>query len=239
MEREESCTSDVSSVSVRALLSEFSCEGHIAPIMVKSSWDDADSIRIYYILLFHKSLHLHYSKIINVRGSYCASPPPESMLAWVGACFVLCAADIPTLIRGGNRYRPNTFGHDCMFFLRAGWCCLFSWVLVTLVVTRFGRWLVYRCYWVIVVVVGVYWFIVAICLLLLWLFIVVVSRQCRATNRRFSRLSRWRKKWASSAPSWPTSRRITTRARRSSTLRWADFLKYSSRVYANSCVYYA
>ena len=27
-------------------------------------------------------------------------PPPESMLVWVGGRYVLCAADIPTLIRG-------------------------------------------------------------------------------------------------------------------------------------------
>ena len=39
------------------------------------------------------------------------------MLVWVGGRYVLCAADIPTLIRGrgGNWYRPNTFDHDCSF----------------------------------------------------------------------------------------------------------------------------
>ena len=27
-------------------------------------------------------------------------PPPESMFVWVGGCYILCAADIPTFIQG-------------------------------------------------------------------------------------------------------------------------------------------
>ena len=48
--------------------------------------------------------------IINIVGNYDAPPPftplppspppPESMLVWVSGRYVLCAADIPTLIRG-------------------------------------------------------------------------------------------------------------------------------------------
>ena len=55
--------------------------------MVKSSWDDADWIWNYELQLYLKA-------IINIEG------PPESMLVWVGGRYVLCAADIPTLIRG-------------------------------------------------------------------------------------------------------------------------------------------
>ena len=46
-------------------------------------------------------------------GSYDA-PPPESMLVWVGGRYVLCAADIPTLIRGrGEIVSSHTFYHSC------------------------------------------------------------------------------------------------------------------------------
>ena len=60
--------------------------------MVKSSWDDAYWIWNYDLLLYLEA-------IINIVGSYDAPPPPESMLVWLGGRYVLCAADIPTLIR--------------------------------------------------------------------------------------------------------------------------------------------
>ena len=66
-------------------------------IMVKSSWDDADWIWNYSLLLYLKA-------IIAVVGSYDASPPPppplDPMLVWVGGRYVLCAVDIPTLVQG-------------------------------------------------------------------------------------------------------------------------------------------
>ena len=49
--------------------------------MVKSSWDDADWIWNYVPLLYLKA-------IINI------------VLVWFGGRYVLCAADIPKLIRG-------------------------------------------------------------------------------------------------------------------------------------------
>ena len=59
--------------------------------MVKSSWDDADWIWNYELLLYLEA-------ILNIVGSYVAPPLPESMLVWVGGHHILCAADIPTLI---------------------------------------------------------------------------------------------------------------------------------------------
>ena len=68
-----------------------------ATIMGKSIWDDADSIWNYELLFYLKA-------IINIVGSYDAPlPSPESILVWVGGPYVLCAADIPTLIRGEGK----------------------------------------------------------------------------------------------------------------------------------------
>ena len=71
-------------------------------IMVKSSWDDADWIWNYELLLYLKA-------IINIVGSYDA-PPRETMLVWIGGRCVLCAADSGD---GKKWHRPNTFDHDC------------------------------------------------------------------------------------------------------------------------------
>ena len=50
--------------------------------------------------IWNYDLLLYLKAIINTVGSYDAPPPPESMLVWVGGRYVLCAADIPTLIQG-------------------------------------------------------------------------------------------------------------------------------------------